>query len=157
MDERPYFAHSANQGGTWHRLCDHLGSVATIARTRAGSAPWAAEANLAGLLHDIGKYGDLFQGRLRGEQAGIDHWSLAVLSPTVFRHDCLTFTHLATGYAVPQCPTRRIASNLARIWLLQGPEHSPTIAARPGTKFGFMPCGLRVSIRRPYIPGPFFF
>ena len=76
MDERPYFAHSANPAGNWHRLREHLGSVATIARTLAGSAPWAAEADLAGLLHDIGKYGDLFQGRLRGEQSGIDHWSL---------------------------------------------------------------------------------
>ena len=26
----------------------------------------------------------------------------------------------------------------------------------PGTKFGFMPCGLWVSIHRPYIPGFFF-
>ena len=31
---------------------------------------------MAGLLHDIAKYGDLFQGRLRGEQSGIDHWSV---------------------------------------------------------------------------------
>jgi hypothetical protein len=75
-----------------------------------GPPPWAAEADLAGLLHDIGKYGDLFQGRLRGEQAGIDHWSLGVSSPTVFRHDCRTFTHLATGCArhiAKPCETRR--------------------------------------------------
>jgi CRISPR-associated endonuclease/helicase Cas3 len=26
-------------------------------------------------LHDLGKYGDLFQARLRGEARGIDHWS----------------------------------------------------------------------------------
>jgi hypothetical protein len=97
MDERPYFAHSADPGGIWHRLREHLGFVATIARTLAGSAPWAAEADLPGLLHDTGKYGDLFQCRLHGEQAGIDHWSLGVSSPTAFRHDCLTFTRLATG------------------------------------------------------------
>ncbi len=76
MEKRLYFAHSANPAGNWHRLRDHLSSVATIARTLAGCAPWAAEAHLAGMLHDIGKYGDLFQGRLRGEQSGIDHWSL---------------------------------------------------------------------------------
>jgi CRISPR-associated helicase Cas3/CRISPR-associated endonuclease Cas3-HD len=27
------------------------------------------------LLHDLGKYGDLFQARLRGEVSGLDHWS----------------------------------------------------------------------------------
>lgn len=34
------------------------------------------EASVAGLLHDIGKYGDLFPQRLRGEVNGIDHWSI---------------------------------------------------------------------------------
>jgi CRISPR-associated helicase Cas3/CRISPR-associated endonuclease Cas3-HD len=35
----------------------------------------ADEAALAGLLHDLGKYGDRFQARLRGEDKGLDHWS----------------------------------------------------------------------------------
>jgi CRISPR-associated endonuclease/helicase Cas3 len=30
---------------------------------------------LAGLLHDLGKYGDLFQRRLEGKEKGLDHWS----------------------------------------------------------------------------------
>lgn len=33
----------------------------------ARDQPWAEEARLAGLLHDLGKYGDRFQARLRGE------------------------------------------------------------------------------------------
>jgi CRISPR-associated endonuclease/helicase Cas3 len=33
------------------------------------------EARFAGLFHDLGKYGDLFQRRLRGEAGGIDHWT----------------------------------------------------------------------------------
>ena len=28
-----------------------------------------------------------------------------------------------------------------------------TITITPGTKFGSKPCGLRISIRKPYIPG----
>jgi hypothetical protein len=76
MDQVPYFAHSGNQAGVWHRLSDHLDAVAAKAHTLAGSAPWADEADMAGRLHDIGKYGGLFQGRLRGERSGIDHWSL---------------------------------------------------------------------------------
>ncbi|MDR4461694.1 MAG: CRISPR-associated helicase Cas3' [Nitrospirales bacterium] len=33
------------------------------------------EAGLAGILHDLGKYGDRFQVRLHGKDQGLDHWS----------------------------------------------------------------------------------
>ncbi|MDQ3775158.1 MAG: hypothetical protein M3461_12790 [Pseudomonadota bacterium] len=32
-----------------------------MAEEFAGDAGWSAEARLAGLVHDLGKYGDLFQ------------------------------------------------------------------------------------------------
>jgi CRISPR-associated helicase Cas3/CRISPR-associated endonuclease Cas3-HD len=70
-----YLAHSANAVGVAHTLKDHLKSVAALASSHAGGCPWASEAALAGLLHDLGKYGDLFQARLRGEVQGLDHWS----------------------------------------------------------------------------------
>ncbi|MEW6038806.1 MAG: CRISPR-associated helicase Cas3' [Pseudomonadota bacterium] len=69
------YAHSANRAGIRHRLRDHLSSVSRLAGEFAGSEPWADEARLAGLLHDLGKYGDRFQARLRGEDQGLDHWS----------------------------------------------------------------------------------
>ncbi|MGK2942556.1 MAG: CRISPR-associated helicase Cas3' [Immundisolibacter sp.] len=71
----PYHAHSANAVGDWHLLKDHLAAVAKIAEAYAGHAPWAGEATLAGLLHDLGKYADRFQGRLDGKDSGLDHWS----------------------------------------------------------------------------------
>lgn len=70
-----YHAHSNNPAGNWHPLQEHLAEVANLARTLAATAPWASEAELAGLLHDLGKYADRFQARLRGEDAGLDHWS----------------------------------------------------------------------------------
>ena len=76
MDNGDYFAHSANGAGAWHRLSDHLASVARRAREHAGAAPWREEAHLAGEMHDIGKYGDRFQARLQGRDSGLDHWSL---------------------------------------------------------------------------------
>jgi CRISPR-associated helicase Cas3/CRISPR-associated endonuclease Cas3-HD len=74
-DATPYFAHSANPAGHWHLLKHHLAAVAKLAEAHASVAPWADEAALAGLLHDLGKYADRFQERLRGKDSGLDHWS----------------------------------------------------------------------------------
>ena len=70
-----YLAHSANDHGHTHSAKDHLAEAARLAATFAGQASWSEEAHLAGLLHDLGKYADLFQARLRGEASGLDHWS----------------------------------------------------------------------------------
>lgn len=71
-----FYAHSANNAGIWHLLKQHLHSVGMLAREFAQEAVWADEALCAGQLHDLGKYGDLFQARLRGEVSGLDHWSV---------------------------------------------------------------------------------
>lgn len=70
-----YFAHSENRHGKRHPLSEHLACVGSMAEGFAGDARWSAEARLAGLLHDLGKYGDLFQRRLEGKESGLDHWS----------------------------------------------------------------------------------
>lgn len=75
----PFYAHSADAHGRWHPLAEHLRSVGTTAGQLAAGWEWADEARLAGLLHDLGKYGDLFQQRLRGETSGLDHWSTGAL------------------------------------------------------------------------------
>jgi CRISPR-associated helicase Cas3/CRISPR-associated endonuclease Cas3-HD len=78
-----YYAHSANSQGQAHPLQRHLDAVGRIAGKTAGSARWSDEAALAGRLHDLGKFGDLFQARLRGDESGLDHWSAgAVVAAT---------------------------------------------------------------------------
>lgn len=79
-----YFAHSKNDYGQLHLLKEHLGSVSALAGNFAAGTAWQSEAVLAGWLHDLGKYGDLFQARLQGQEAGLDHWStgaVAALKP----------------------------------------------------------------------------
>ncbi|HQR53073.1 MAG TPA: CRISPR-associated endonuclease Cas3'', partial [Burkholderiales bacterium] len=49
--------------------------MARLAEAFAEGLHWSEEAWLAGLLHDLGKYGDRFQARLRGQDSGLDHWS----------------------------------------------------------------------------------
>jgi CRISPR-associated helicase Cas3/CRISPR-associated endonuclease Cas3-HD len=71
-----YFAHSANDDGKWNPLRNHLAEVAERARGFAAAFEAGDDAYLAGLLHDLGKYGDLFQKRLQGRESGLDHWSM---------------------------------------------------------------------------------
>lgn len=70
-----YLAHSKNQHDQTHLAKEHLAEVARMAVRFAGNIAWSSEASLAGFLHDLGKYADLFQARLRGETSGLDHWS----------------------------------------------------------------------------------
>lgn len=71
----PFLGHSQNQSGHEEPLREHLKSVAVRAAQYASAFGADGEAYLAGLLHDLGKYGVLFQRRLRGLEKGIDHWS----------------------------------------------------------------------------------
>ena len=70
-----YLAHSANDAGETHPLKAHLAAVSAMAREFMEAHATADEAALAGVLHDLGKYGDRFQLRLQGKDSGLDHWS----------------------------------------------------------------------------------
>ncbi len=70
-----YFAHSENSVGRREPLRHHLEAVSQHAASLATSFGAADEARVIGLLHDLGKYGDLFVKRLQGREHGIDHWS----------------------------------------------------------------------------------
>ena len=70
-----YYAHSGNDYKKWHLLKEHLISVSRLAGEYLADWKGEEEAKLAGLLHDLGKYGDRFQNRLHGQDKGLDHWS----------------------------------------------------------------------------------
>ena len=72
-----YYAHTAEtktgelQGQEhWQPLCEHLRNVADKARELAEPLGLAAAAELAGLLHDLGKYRSPFQEYLSCKRAG---------------------------------------------------------------------------------------
>ena len=73
MDD--FIAHSQNKVNEKHLLKEHLVSVSKMIEEFSKGMPWADEAFLCGRIHDLGKYADLFQARLRGEASGLDHWS----------------------------------------------------------------------------------
>src|ERR1700688_115028 len=73
--EMAYYAHSVfgRPEEEWELLACHLTEVAELARKhglRFGADDLAA---LAGLLHDLGKYGPDFQARLRDPRRRADH------------------------------------------------------------------------------------
>jgi CRISPR-associated helicase Cas3/CRISPR-associated endonuclease Cas3-HD len=80
-----YYAHTAEDengrplpesSGKWQLLHDHLRNVAALAEKFAAPFGASAEARLAGLLHDLGKYAARFQARLRDPRIhGINHWA----------------------------------------------------------------------------------
>ena len=70
-----HFAHStANPDQSdWQVLADHLKNVAELAKSRGGKFGAAAAADLAGRLHDLGKYSEAFQRYIQGRGVSVDH------------------------------------------------------------------------------------
>jgi len=75
MAKRDYFAHSGpgDPPTGWQLLKSHLENVAVLARNNAIKFSAGDMAYAAGLLHDIGKYSEKFQRKLRGENIRVDH------------------------------------------------------------------------------------
>jgi CRISPR-associated endonuclease Cas3-HD len=72
-----YLAHSANRAGRVESNREHLSFVADRAALFARSLNAESEGRAAGLLHDLGKFGDRFQQRIERPHIvqGVDHWS----------------------------------------------------------------------------------
>lgn len=79
MSSRPrieeLWAHTPNDNGEPQLLRCHLLQVAELAEKFASAFNAGELGRITGLLHDVGKYGDLFQRRLKGNEQAIDHWT----------------------------------------------------------------------------------
>ena len=70
-----FYAHSTEDPScmNWHKLNEHLNSVADLAALFGSSFGVDKAARLAGVLHDLGKYTPAFQARLRDSTERVDH------------------------------------------------------------------------------------
>ena len=68
-----FLAHQTEDKTRTQSILEHLQGTAALAQTFG--SPFGAEeqAQLAGMLHDIGKYSDEFQKRLQGDTQTVDH------------------------------------------------------------------------------------
>lgn len=81
------FAHSPSDMGHEDPVRVHLQRVAERAAEYATAFGQEHEAYIAGLLHDLGKYGKLFQQRLEGKAHHVDHWSAGAWAALTKYHD----------------------------------------------------------------------
>lgn len=72
MTDNPFLAHIAEDGRT-QTVFSHLAETSALAKEFARPFGGEGQAELAGLVHDIGKYTQAFQRRLRGAQIRVDH------------------------------------------------------------------------------------
>lgn len=72
MDSGKFLAHIAEDGRT-QTVAEHLINTANLAKGFARPFGAEAQAELAGLAHDIGKYSAAFQQRLHGSSIQVDH------------------------------------------------------------------------------------
>jgi CRISPR-associated endonuclease/helicase Cas3 len=97
-----FYAHTAEdeqdrplpeQSGKWQPLAAHLRRVADKAATFGEPFGMAKEAELAGLLHDLGKYAERFQARLRNPSAihGINHWAAGASRATELKASLVNY------------------------------------------------------------------
>lgn len=72
-----YLAHSKNEKGLEHGLCDHLTAVAKLMVSFTENSDYQKVFKVAGLLHDLGKYQPAFQKYLRegGRRGSVPHAS----------------------------------------------------------------------------------
>ncbi len=72
MEPSPYLAHISATGQT-QTVFEHLCGTASLAKDFARPFGGEEQAELAGLAHDIGKYSQGFQKRLKGAPIQVDH------------------------------------------------------------------------------------
>ena len=82
-----FLGHSANADGAGvpELLHDHLRRVAEYAARFSAAFNAQDQGHAMGLLHDLGKYADQFQRRLRNSsEPSRDHWTMGALALSSF-------------------------------------------------------------------------
>lgn len=101
-----YIAHVNKETGKVQPLIEHLTNTAMRAGAFAASFGAETEAYRCGMLHDIGKYSDAFQQRIRNKNIRVDH-STAGAYTAYSEQDALSAFCIAGHHGgIPDCGAR---------------------------------------------------
>jgi CRISPR-associated endonuclease/helicase Cas3 len=126
-------------GRHWQPLHAHLQNVAKLAMRFATPLDLVHEAELAALLHDLGKYAQRFQDRLRNPAIhGINHWAAGAAYAAQTRHFGAAFAVDGHHTGIPplhgvgglQQTVTKMATESYRIELTRCPEAVDSLLQR---------------------------
>jgi len=122
----------------WQLLKDHLRNVARLAKQFAHPLGLEAEAYLAGLLHDLGKYRDEFQSYLRGDRGSSVETQHAIFGAAWAMERSLASTQPVAGHHAGLHDCGDLPGMLAKP-ALRITQTVPELIARLETELGPLP------------------
>ncbi|MHB1370160.1 MAG: CRISPR-associated endonuclease Cas3'' [Pseudomonadaceae bacterium] len=96
-----FYAHSTQRSdrSDWQALAEHLAAVGAIASEKAAIIDAREMAEVAGLLHDLGKYSEDFQRRITGDAVRVDHATRgAMLAVERYKHIGMLLAYGIAGH-----------------------------------------------------------
>ena len=110
-----YIAHTS-QDGREQALKQHLESTAILASKFAAPFGGEAQANMAGWLHDIGKYSARMQKRLHGSDLRVDHSTAGAQLAVSLRQAEVAFAIAGHHAGLPDMGGSGDASSTSTLW-----------------------------------------
>ena len=105
-----YYAHIVSETGNKQTLLDHLQNTAAMAAGFAAEFDGEDIGALCGLLHDIGKYSDQFQRRLKGSTERVDHSTAGALEASRLGNAAAAFCISGHHSGLPDGGTKKSAT-----------------------------------------------
>ena len=132
-----FYARSASHGHDKEPISNHLHWVSTLAQEFASIWSGGEEAAFSGSMHDVGKYGDLFQDVLEHRATHVDHWTMGAYLAVKCRKEQGRAAYLAIEGHHEGLQRASMDSLLHRYKLFKETQLFPQWAAVVGQTRGF--------------------
>lgn len=111
-----FLAHTDPENGREQTVLEHLKGTACLAAEFAAAFGAAEEGKRCGMLHDIGKYSDAFQRRIRNSGERVDHSTAGALKAWELRDVPAALSVAGHHGGLPNVGTKMDAETEASLW-----------------------------------------